>query len=223
MKLSVFQTLMFFLGSGIALLAQDTILINNKSFENIVFTELQGRNKIYNATLKDWKDGGFSGESPVNVHTENDDLFSVNHSPVSGKYFIGMVTREDGSFEMIYQPLTQPLIKDTKYFFSVFIATSPTLVSGLKKEKKLRLFTNGALLKVLGVDSSTKESETLAQSSIINHEHWIKYDFRLMPNSNYDMIALMIDFPLDENNEMIIGNGNILIDHCSDIIKIIDK
>jgi hypothetical protein len=78
-------------------------------------------------------------------------------------------------------------------------------------------FVNPTILKIWGYNTKTGEDELLAESTPPGHSEWIKYEFILQPKKgSYNEIDLMAYYA--EGFEQT--NGNLLIDHCSDIVKV---
>ena len=73
--------------------AQDTIRLDNFSFEDF---------PRHSHVPKGWYDCGFPDESPPDIHPQmGGGEFKVNMAPVDGKTYIGMVVRENGTWEAI--------------------------------------------------------------------------------------------------------------------------
>jgi len=205
--------------------AQDTILVQNPSFE-IPIESIREFDK-YNFKLGGWKSLDAKGESPPNLHSGDSELFGVKSLPSDGSFFLGMVTRNNESWESVVQLLSRPLKKGNTYSFSIDLCYSKLLKSVLRK-KNGRGFTrpvkfdNGAIFRIQGSNSRTNEFEVLAESEIILNEEWIRMNFILEPSSDYDLFILEAFFDLSQDNGRF-KNANVLLDNCSPIIEIANR
>ncbi|MEL6944017.1 MAG: hypothetical protein AAFO82_15255, partial [Bacteroidota bacterium] len=90
--------------------SQETIRLNNPSFEDF---------PRHSHVPRGWYDCGFADESPPDIHPQMDGgEFSVNAIPVSGRTYLGMVVRDNGTWEIIGQRLKFPLKTNQCYDFS---------------------------------------------------------------------------------------------------------
>lgn len=164
---------------------------------------------------KGWKSLDFYGNTPPDIQPGGG--FKVNTPPNDGKTYVAMVTRDDGTFETIYQKLSTPLQPNQCYVFSVFLAVSREYVSGTKySPNELISFSSPVVLQVLGGnDPKDPELEILNASTPVDHFDWIEYVFEFIPGEDFKYLFLSAYFP--EGIEYFI-NGHILIDNLSDIV-----
>jgi len=204
--------------------AQDIIRIQNPSFEVNTVKDSISKSEIL--ILRGWIDFGFSNNSSPTIHSKNDNLFRVKKSPVDGAHFIGMVTRQDSTYESFYQKLSKPLLEGKSYEFSIYLCTSSRLKSSVRKKDgendfRVRKFDQGAIFRIQGSNSKSKEFQILAETEIVSNEDWKKFEFVLKPESNYDILILEVFFDLSRSKDPIC-NANVLLDNCSPIVEILD-
>lgn len=148
-------------------------------------------------------------------------LFNVRTLPYSGKSYLGMVVRENGSYEAISQFLASALIKDQCYFFNVFCARSDSYLSSAisrKGEMKVAEFTSPCVLRVWGGNSPCERGELLGKTGNIINTRWNRYQFKLAPkNNNYRYLILEVYY---QTPTLFEYNGNVLLDKASDIIPV---
>ena len=90
--------------------SQDTIRLDNFSFEDF---------PRHSYTPRGWYDCGFPDESPPDIHPQMDGgEFKVNAEPADGRTYIGMVVRDNVTWEAIGQRLNTPLKENQCYDFS---------------------------------------------------------------------------------------------------------
>ena len=85
----------------------------NPSFEDIARASLPP---------KGWIDCGFPNESPPDVQPSG--AWEVYRPAYHGYTYLGMVTRENDTWEAVGQRLNFPLLKDHCYTFSIFLCSS---------------------------------------------------------------------------------------------------
>ena len=86
-----------------------------------------------------WIDCGFKGETPPDVQPALDDknqpFFSVTKTAFHGNTYLGMVVRENDTYERVSQRLIKPMLKGTCYSFSIMLCRSSTYLSASNKNE----------------------------------------------------------------------------------------
>ena len=197
----------------------NTIKLANPSFEG---TDAAGLNGYFN--LPGWNDCApnyFPGETAPDIHSAYSNHFDVKHIPYDGNTFLGMVTREyRETYEMVSQKLDLPLKANRCYKFSILLAKSDVYLSNIDAtgfENSKKNFNNPVKLRIWGSTSNCSKSQLLAESSLVNHNDWRQYNFKLKPNRDYQYILFEAFY---KTPVLIPYNGNILLDNASDIIEI---
>jgi|SRR5690606_2770898 len=117
-------TCFFCLFSIITGKTQDTIRLKNSSFEG----EPQQGDKFHSTQIEDWVDCApyynFNGESPPDIHPNG--IWGNNLKAQDGKTYLGMVARDNDTYEAISQVLSEPLIAGKCYTLSVYLARAQT-------------------------------------------------------------------------------------------------
>lgn len=193
--------------------AQEEIFLKNPSFEG--FPKLSH-------TPSDWFDCGFPGESQVDIHPVPASEFQVNKVAVDGQSYLGMVTRENETWEAIGQRLSQPLIGGKTYSFSINLAQSATYISaistpGLSTISQKINFSTPIKLKIWGGHGYCKKEELLAESPLIINTDWQDFSFTFQPKADFSYIVFEAFY---KNPTLLPYNGNILLDNASSILEI---
>ena len=188
-----------------AINAQERFELKNPSFED---------DKPTHSTVpNDWMDLGAPGETPPDIQPGN---FSVNLPAQHGKNYLGLVVRDNNTWEGVGQELDGYLEKDSIYTFSVWLARANNLISVSKLTGQEAKYNNPTILKIWGVNTETREEELLAESTAISHSLWTLFTFTLQPTvADFDEIDLMAYYAPGFEQK----NGNLLIDNCAAIIK----
>jgi len=103
------------------------IEINNPSFEGIPHKG----GGIFSIGIRGWYDCGnlqFRQESPPDLHPIN--AWEVTKQPSDGRTYLGMVVRDNDSWESLSQRLTIPIEEGKCYAFDIELARSKFYVSG---------------------------------------------------------------------------------------------
>ena len=148
------------------------IEIKNPSFELPLFDS-----KLLPLTST-WQDCGtveFPKETPVTIHQEGSFLFNVEQEPHDGNTYIGMVTRANESWESISQELVEPLKKDAKYFFRVYVSTSNQLKSPMaigQSNIEAVYYNEPTVIRIYGGNSSCSDKTKLFESNPVLNIDW---------------------------------------------------
>lgn len=208
-NISSFLFLIFSFGIN----AQSEIIpLKNPSFEGLP------RPAIHPAG---WFDCGaleFPMETAPDLHpVENDPLFGVEKIPYEGASYLGMVVRQNNSWESIAQKLTQPIKQDQCYSFSIYLAQSPIFQSSIRGKNEEVLFNTPTRLRVWGGNGYCTREVLLAESPLIHHKEWKNYKLQFKSEVDCDFIILEAYYDITKTN---ISNGHLLIDKASSIIPI---
>ena len=198
--------LSFVLFAFCAALPGQTIRLVNPSFED---APRPGR------APEGWLDCGFKGETPPDI--QPDPTFSVYKEPFDGETYLGLVVRDNNTWESVGQPLTTPLLKGQCYAFTLQLARSETYISVSRTTSETANYTTPTILRIWGGNGYCNKEELLAVSGIVLNHRWEKNRFILKPSQDWDYIYLEAYFV---ENHKFVYNGNILIDNASDLTPI---
>lgn len=204
MRTIVFITLL--LGLSLDVLAQETFELVNPSFEI--------NDSEAGLAPSGWIDLGLKTDTPPDRQPGR---FEVNLPAQDGQLYVGLVVRENNSWEGLGQKLKGILKKDSTYTFSLYLTRSQKYMSATKTSTMPINFNAPTILKIWGYNTATKQDELLAESSAISHSAWIKYSFILKPTlADYNELDLMAYYAPGFEKK----NGNLLMDNCSPIVKV---
>ncbi len=187
-----------------SLLAQDDpIELNNPSFEDFARASKEPRG---------WYDCGFPGETPPDVQPSGG--FEVFKPAYDGRTYLGMVVRDNDTWESVAQRLSRPLQGGQCYEFSMQISRSELYVSVSRTTDDRANYTTPAKVRIWGGNSFCDKQEMLAETSLIVNTRWLQYDFRFEPKKNYDFIVFEAFY---KTPTLFPYNGNVLLDDASAI------
>jgi hypothetical protein len=187
----------------------DTIRLVNPSFEDV---------PSFSHTPEGWFDCGFAGESPPDVHPNGE--FGVTQTAFHDSTYLGIVVRDNNTWEAIGQKLKKPLRKNTKYAFSIYACQSEKYVSNSRVTEREVNYSTPSVIRIWLGNEECEKKELVAQSDGINFKSWKKLDFTIAPKDNYRYIIIEAYYIRVFKS---VYNGNILIDNASAIVPISDK
>ncbi len=168
-----------------------------------------------------WVDCGSPRETPTDIHPvlpPLEPLFGVTMKAYDGNTYLGMVVRENKTYERNSQKLTKPLESGKCYNFSIYMNRSMEYQSHTNSYNyQLKSFTTPVLLKIWGGVAYCHQLELLGTSPPVENTEWQRFDFEFMPQSNITHFELEAYYSPSSQEPY---NGNLLLDHASDIILV---
>lgn len=213
-----FLTILFFCFLSGMLQAQEEavpIILKNPSFEG---TPVEG-GKNSRFSLDGWMDCGAVGQTPPDIHPiAGGGQFGVTQKPADGQSYLGMVVRNDQTWEIVSQRLETPLMEGKCYEFSISLCRSDKYLSVSAVDTSQQLeYTTPAKLRIWGGAGICNKAELLAESALITSHRWLGYNFRLEPESAHNYIVLEVYY---NTPTPFYYNGNVLLDNASAIIPV---
>lgn len=126
--------------------------------------------------------------------------WGVYNESSDGETYMGLITREDGSWESVGQKLSKPIEMGECYQLSMDLAHSKTYAN-YNKPVKIRIW---------GGKTSCSKDFLMVESDAITHTAWKRYHYRLRPNMSIQYIIIEAHFI---DGVYFDYNGNVLIDH----------
>jgi hypothetical protein len=196
--------------------SQNIIDIKNKSFEDV---DIIIKKKF---NVKYWSDCGrinFGLISAPDIHKSNNKKeWGVIAKASDGENFLGLVVRDDMTYESISQKLTQPMKKGRCYRLCVDLARSEFYLSHSILTKKEENYITPCVLKLYGGYENCSDAILLAKTGEIHHFEWKNYEFNISTVYEIDYITLEAYYYNQKTDQAY--NGNILIDNLSDLEEI---
>jgi len=130
--------------------------------------------------------------------------WGVTKAPVQGRSYVGLITREDGTREGMYQALSEPLQAGKCYYLDLALARHPEY-AGFRLPLSLRLRGRN------GVGGAVID---LALSPLVTHDNWVRYTLEFTPSRKIDQLILEASYA---PGCTVPYRGNILIDDLSEL------
>ncbi len=183
----------------------EPILLANPSFEDM---------PLASRPPAGWYDCGFPEESPPDTQPG---AFEVTTPPYDGQSYLGMVVRDNDTWEMVSQRLSRPLEPGKCYEFTLYMARSLIYVSQSRVSNQQANYTTPAKLRIWGGAGYCNKAELLAESNLVINERWLQYNFRFEPKQYHTFIVLEAYY---KTPTLFPYNGHILIDNASPIYPV---
>ena len=199
-------------GTACGVLAQaggvgEVITLSNASFEDVPRQAHSPRG---------WYDCGFSGESAVDVHPaslllgDTATFFGVKEKAFDGNTYLGMVVRDNETYEAVSQRLVGGPLKAGKcYTFSLYLSQAAFYKSASRTTTEETNYDTPAKLRIWGGLSYCNRGEIIAESAVVKNHGWLQYNFRFEPKKDHAFIVLEAYY---KTPVLFAYNGNILVD-----------
>lgn len=185
--------------------AQSVIFLQNPSFE-----DMPGHSRL----PEGWFFCGETGETPPDTHPAG--YFGVTQPPQHGRTYIGMVVRDNNTWEAVSQWLSTPLEVGHCYTFSLYAARSPQYESYSRTARQVLNFDRPVRLLLWGGQLHCDKRTLLAESPLIDHTEWQEYVFQFQPSVTCN--RLLIEARHAEGEAPYCGN--VLIDRASPLLPV---
>jgi outer membrane protein OmpA-like peptidoglycan-associated protein len=183
------------------------IMLNNPSFEGPARAGIIDGGGPYG-----WQDCGKPGESAPDIQPG---AFQVTKAPNHGNTYLGMVVRDNDTWESISQRLSRPLEVNKCYEMTLDLCNSKTYVSQSRTTGQQVNYTVPVKLRFYGGNGACARQELLYETPLVTNERWLMYYVRLKPkNGNYNYIIIEAYY---QTPVVFPYNGNVLVDNLSPI------
>lgn len=187
---------------AIPALAQRTIKLTNPSFEG---------DPIVSEAPYGWIDCGFLDESPPDVQPGG---FHVTDPAYDGETYLGLVVRDNSTWEAVGQELSEPLLRGKLYELRLYLACAPYYISLSRVSSEEVNYNEPIILRVWGSNEKCGDDELLAETQEITDKRWHKYRLKLKP-MQLDKCRFLKLEAFYKNFWTLPYNGNLILDNCS--------
>ena len=131
-------------------------------------------------------------------------FWGVTTEAFDGDTYMGLITRDNGTWESVEQRLSEPLKKGECYAFDVKLCYSKQY-AGYNLPLKLRIW---------GSETKCSRDQLLAETDFVKHTYWKKYELNFHVKKNINYIIIEAHYA---DGVFIPYKGNILVDDISEI------
>jgi len=164
-----------------------------------------------------WTNCGFPGETPPDVHPDPKFEFNVSKEAFHGKTYLGMVTRENETYESVGQQLTEPLVSGHCYRFRLHLARSSVYLSRSRVTGAPSNYVKPIRLRVFGGYSICDRGKLIGTTGLVKNYDWKQYSIKLRPDADYTHIILEAYYP---PQTLFPENGNLILDNTQPLVPI---
>ncbi len=208
---NIFGLLILFLCVGFSTNGQVVINLRNSSFE---IEPPPFGNHICCKAPSGWH---ACGAEDLNTPDVQPGHFRVTLPAASGNYYLGMVTRDNDTWEAVSQRMSDIIEKNKTYTFNLKISYSDALLSQSRRTDELMLYNNPIKVRIWGGRGYCDKAELLDETEVIDHTQWKQYNFRFEPVLSHSFITIEAFY---KTPTPIPYNGNVLIDDASPIVEV---
>ena len=140
-----------------SLLIGQEIKLTNASFEDV---------PNHSSVPYGWNNCGDVYESPPDIQPG---FFEVEKMAQRGRSYVGLVTRDNDTWEGISQKMSKPIVAGKCYKFNIYLAKSSKYISLSKSSMTKENFNQAVRLRIWGGNSHCHKKEILAETGPINH------------------------------------------------------
>lgn len=200
--------LLFIFCVNVPLLAQDEspILLDNPDFEG---------QPSPSQSPSAWLNCGAAGETPPDILPHAD--FEVTKKAAEGQTYMGLVVRDNDTWEAVSQQLKVTIQPNQCYEFSLSLSRSKQYKSLSRRTEKETNYTTPAKIRIWAGNSACEMKQLLDETALIISTRWLKYDFRFEPKESYQYIIIQAFF---KTPTLFPYNGHVLVDNASAIIPV---
>lgn len=162
-----------------------------------------------------WYNCGKSEESPPDIQPG---FFQVTKAPSNGDTYVGLVVRDNDTWEAIGQRLPRPLEINECYEFSLDLCRAELYLSLSRTTGDEVNYASPAKIRVYGGMGFCDQRELLYETPLITTTRWLTYTFRLTPKKGtYSFLYIEAYY---KTPTLFPYNGNILMDNATPIKQI---
>lgn len=157
-----------------------------------------------------WTNCGGEGETPPDILPVS--IFGILALPRHGATYLGMVTRDNDTWEALGQKLVRPLEAGQCYSLTFHAARSEVYRNLSRVTKLPANFNRPVKLRIWAGQSICDKGQLLAETPPVNHLDWKPYTIDFKADANYDHLLLEVYYAREDD---LIYGGNLLLDDLS--------
>ena len=193
--------------NGLLAQEQEVMVLTNPSFEDIARASKQPRG---------WSDCGMPNESPPDTHPNAvpSESFGVDLPSFHKSTYLGLVIRDNETWEGVSQRLKKPLERGKCYEFRLHLARSKRYISQSRLTNTTANYSEPAKIRIWGGYGNCTKQELLDESAMVTNFDWKEYAFKFEPTMSHKFITIEAFY---RTPSLFPYNGNVLVDNASPI------
>jgi outer membrane protein OmpA-like peptidoglycan-associated protein len=186
------------------------INLTNPSFEDTPHAGERG-----GSAPTGWYDCGSPTETPPDVQPG---FFGIFKPASHGTTYMGLVVRDNETWEGVSQRLSQPLVAGNCYEFDIDLCRSEEYSSPRGQGGPIVSFGSAVQVRVWGGNGFCDRAELLYTTPYVVNTRWLGYTMSLKPEKgNYSFILIEAYF---KTPQLFPYNGNVLVDNARPIRQV---
>ena len=182
------------------------IVLLNPSFEDTPW---------HSKPPRGWYFCGQPGETPPDVHPAG--YFEVGQTAAHGNTYVGMVVRDNQTWEALGQRLQKPMIAGQCYRLSLQACRSSQYRSVSRLTGQPSSYTDPIRIRLWAGNANCDHAQLLAASKPVGDSSWTTLSFLLQPHADFQYLIIEAYYPENATHDY---RGNILIDNCSPLLPV---
>lgn len=162
-----------------------------------------------------WQDCGWSLESPVDVQPDPMHQFQVTMQAQEGNTYLGMVVRDNDTWERVGQELNEPMIGGQCYAFRIQLARSKVYRSQSRVNNQPANYVTPTKLRIWGGYDLCDRVDLIGETELVSNFNWKEYKVKLKPLEDFSHLVFEVFY---QTPNLIPYNGNLLLDNASPLV-----
>lgn len=162
-----------------------------------------------------WADCGWALESPVDVQPDPMHQFQVTMKAQEGNTYLGMVVRDNDTWERVGQELNEPMMGGQCYAFRIQLARSKVYLSQSRVTNQRANYVTPTKLRIWGGYDICDRQELIGETELVTNFTWKEYQIKLKPQEDYSHLVFEVFY---RTPNLIPYNGNLLLDNASPLV-----
>ncbi len=180
-----------------------TIVLRNPSFEDMP------RNSM---PPIGWVDCGWVTETAPDVQPDPMNQFRVTMAAQDGNTYLGMVVRDNDTWERVGQELSEPLVGGQCYAFRIHLARSRVYLSQSRITNQPANYVTPTKLRIHAGYDLCDRREIIGETDLVTNYDWQEYKLKLSPTKDYTHLVFEVFY---RTPVLLPYNGNLLLDNAS--------
>ncbi|MEM9834900.1 MAG: OmpA family protein [Bacteroidota bacterium] len=162
-----------------------------------------------------WTDCGWTTETAPDVQPDPLNQFRVTMQAQDGNTYLGMVVRDNDTWERVGQELNEPMMAGQCYAFRIQLARSRVYLSQSRIDNRPANYVTPARLRIWGGYDLCDRNSIIGETGLISNFNWQEYKLKLKPQEDFSHIILEVFY---RSPTLIPYNGNLLLDNASPLV-----
>lgn len=162
-----------------------------------------------------WTDCGWATETAPDVQPDPMHQFQVTMRAQEGSTYLGMVVRDNDTWERVGQELNEPMVGGQCYEFHIQLARSKVYLSQSRVDNRPANYVTPTQLRIWGGYDLCDRVAIIGNTELVSNFNWKDYNLKLSPGEDFTHLVFEVFY---QTPNLIPYNGNLLLDNASALI-----